>query len=132
MQALFCNLRADDGPLHRQPRSRRLSSQNSSSNKIAMSSVRPRPLRRVYQITQYKGGERGLTDIEPVAFLLRQQDSHPINAFIRLPFIIYCFDDEAERWTDLLYVFLHNTLHNRRLSCIVQSPMPQLSVARDH
>jgi hypothetical protein len=42
---------------------------------------------------------------------------------VLIPIVFYCLDDEAECRADAVHVFIHNLLHDGRLSCIVQSPM---------
>lgn len=66
------------------------------------------------------------TDIQFVSFLtssanptLASQSSH-----LRLPFILDRLDDEAQRGTDFVDIFIHNLLHNSSFPSIVKAPSP--------
>lgn len=66
------------------------------------------------------------TDVQFVSFLtssanptLASQSSH-----LRLPFILDRLDDEAQRGTDFVDIFIHNLLHNSSFPSIVKAPSP--------
>lgn len=39
-----------------------------------------------------------------------------------IPVILDCLDNKSQSWADAVHVFVHDLLHNRRLSRIVETP----------
>lgn len=85
------------------------------------SSGRQRPLGWSVQARPYREGY--LTNVQFVSFhFVSMCDSCSHVSPWHSPFIVDGLDDEAQRGTDAVDILIHDLLHNRSLSSIVQSP----------